>query len=52
MGHSALADTASLGFIRSKQLIEQVLGRNIDLVSYGGLKSKPDDDVRREAMPL
>ena len=29
----ALADTASLGFIRSKQLIERVLGRNIDLVS-------------------
>jgi predicted nucleotidyltransferase len=44
--------TSSFGFIRFKQLIEQVLGREIDLVSYGGLKAKIDDDIRREAVPL
>jgi hypothetical protein len=44
--------TSSFGFIRFKQLIEQVLGREIDLVSYGGLKSGLDDDIRREAVLL
>lgn len=42
--------TSSFGFIRFKQLIEQILGREIDLVSYGGLKPKLDDDIRREAV--
>jgi predicted nucleotidyltransferase len=44
--------TSSFGFIRFRQLIEQVLGREIDLVSYGGLKPKLDDDIRREAVLL
>lgn len=44
--------TSSFGFIRFKQLIEQVLGREIDLVSRGGLKSTVDDDIRREALLL
>jgi len=44
--------TSSFGFIRFKQLIEQVLGREIDLASYGGLKPKLDDDIRREAVLL
>jgi uncharacterized protein len=44
--------TSSFDFIRFKQLIEQVLGREIDLVSYGGLKANVDDDIRREAMLL
>ena len=44
--------TSSFGFIRFKQLIERVLGRQIDLVDYGGLKAKMDDDVRREAVLL
>jgi predicted nucleotidyltransferase len=44
--------TSSFGFIRFKQLIEQVLGRQIDLVDYGGLKPKLDDDIRREAVLL
>jgi hypothetical protein len=35
-----------------KQLVEQVLGREIGLVSYGGLKAKVDEEVRREAMLL
>ena len=44
--------TSSFGFIRFTQLIEQVVGREIDLVSYGGLKPKLDDDILREAVPL
>ncbi len=44
--------TSSFGFIRFKQLIEQVLGREIDLVSHGGLKAKLDDDIHREAVLL
>jgi len=44
--------TSSFGFIKFKQLIEQVLGRQIDLVDYGGLKPKLDDDIRREAVLL
>lgn len=44
--------TSSFGFIKFKQLIEQVLGREIDLVDYGGLKSKLDDDIRRDAVLL
>jgi predicted nucleotidyltransferase len=48
----APAGTSSFGFIRFKQLIEQVLGREIDMVDYGGLKSKLDDDIRREAVLL
>ncbi len=44
--------TSSFEFVRFKQLIEQVLGREIDLVSYGGLKPTLDDDIRREAVLL
>ena len=44
--------TSSFGFVRFKQLIEQVLGREIDLVSYGALKPKLDDDIRRDAVAL
>ena len=44
--------TSSFAFIRFKQLIEQVLGREIDLISYGGLKPKMDDDIRRDAVLL
>ena len=44
--------TSSFGFIRFKQLFEQVVGREIDLVSYGALKTKLDDDILREAVPL
>ena len=34
----APAGTSSFDFIRFRQLLEQVLGREIDLVEYGGLK--------------
>jgi len=44
--------TSSFEFVRFKRLIEQVLGREIDLVDYGGLKPKLDDDIRREAVLL
>jgi predicted nucleotidyltransferase len=44
--------TSSFEFLRFKQLIEQVLGREIDLIDYGGLKPKVDDDIRREAALL
>lgn len=45
-------ETSSFGFIQFMQLLEQVLGRQIDLVDYGGLKPKLDDDIRREAVLL
>ena len=44
--------TSSFAFIKFKQLLEKVLGREIDLVSYGGLKPKIDDDIRRDAVLL
>jgi uncharacterized protein len=44
--------TSSFGFVGFKQLIEQVLGREIDLVSYGALKAGLDDDTRRDAVLL
>jgi len=44
--------TSSFSFVRFKQLIEQVLGRPVDLVDFGGLKPKLDDDIRREAVLL
>jgi predicted nucleotidyltransferase len=48
----APAGTSSFAFIRFKQLIEQVLGREIDLVDYGGLKPTLDEDIQREAVLL
>ena len=44
--------TSSFGFVRFKQLIERVLGREVDLVDYGGLQRTVDDDIRREAVLL
>lgn len=44
--------TSSFAFIRFKQLIEQILGREVDLIPYGGLKPGLDDDIRREAVLL
>lgn len=46
------AGTSSFSFIRFKQLLEQVLGREIDLVASGGLKPQRDEDIRREAVLL
>lgn len=44
--------TSTFGFIRFKQLLEQILGREIDLVERGGLKPGLDDDIQREAVLL
>ncbi len=44
--------TSSFEFLRFKRLIEQILGREVDLIDYGGLKPKIDDDIRREAVLL
>ncbi|GAB91761.1 nucleotidyltransferase domain-containing protein [Gordonia rhizosphera] len=44
--------TSSFEFVGFKQLLEKVLGREIDLVEYGGLKLGFDDDVWREAVLL
>ncbi|MGB5935286.1 MAG: nucleotidyltransferase domain-containing protein [Ornithinimicrobium sp.] len=44
--------TSTLDFVGFKQLIDQVLGREVDLIDYGGLKPRIDDDIRREAVPL
>lgn len=44
--------TSSFDFVEFKMLLEQVLGREIDLIDYGGLKPRLDDDIRREAVLL
>lgn len=44
--------TSSFGFIRFQQLLEHVLGRKVDLVSYGGLGDAIDDDIRAELVAL
>lgn len=46
------ADISTFGFLRFKQLLEQVLGREIDLTDFGGLRPRLDDDIRREAVAL
>ncbi|NYF96955.1 nucleotidyltransferase domain-containing protein [Janibacter cremeus] len=43
---------SSFDFIRFKQLLERVLGREIDLVDVGGLQPGLDDDIRRQAVAL
>ncbi len=44
--------SSSFDFVEFKALLEQVLGREIDLVSWDGLKQGVDDDIRREAVFL
>lgn len=44
--------TSSFGLVRFQHLIERVLGRDVDLVEYGGLKDGLDDDIRQEAVLL
>jgi predicted nucleotidyltransferase len=44
--------TSTFGFSRFKHLLEQILGREIDLIERGGLKPVVDDDIRREAVLL
>lgn len=44
--------TSSFAFVRFKLLIENILGRKVDLVPYGGLKPGRDDDILRDAVAL
>lgn len=43
---------SSFDFVRFQQLIEEIVGRPIDLVEYGGLDRRLDEDIRREAVLL
>lgn len=44
--------TSSFDFVRFRHVIEQVVGRQVDLIEYGGLRPGLDDDIRREAILL
>lgn len=44
--------TSSFDFLRFKQLLETVIGRDIDLIDYRGLKPTIDDDIKHEAVLL
>jgi predicted nucleotidyltransferase len=44
--------TSSFEFVRFKQLVEKILGREVDLISYGGLSPALDNDIRRDAVLL
>lgn len=44
--------TSSFGFLAFKRLVEQVLGRQVDLIDLDGLKPTIDDDIRRDAVLL
>lgn len=44
--------TSSFGFVRFKLLVEEVLGREIDLVSHEGLDPDPHFDIRRDIVML
>ena len=35
-----------------REIFEEILGRPVDLVTYGGLKPTIDDDIRAEAVLL
>lgn len=37
---------------RFRETVKRLLGRSVDVVSYGGLKPGIDDDILREAVPL
>ncbi len=44
--------TSSFDLMHFKDLIERVLGRQIDLVTYSSLTPGLDDDIRSTAIPL
>lgn len=44
--------TSSFEFLRFKGLLEATLGREVDLISYGGLNPGLDDDIAQDARPL
>ena len=44
--------TSSFEFLRFKRLVEAILGREVDLISYGGLRSGLDGDILRDLRRL
>lgn len=48
----APAGASTFDLITFRMLIEQILGRSVDLIDYGGLKTAVDDDIRRDAVLL
>lgn len=48
----APSGASSFDFVRFERLLADVLGREVDLVEYGGLKPGLDDDIRHEAVAL
>lgn len=49
---SAPQGTSSFDLVQFQQLLARVLGRQVDLVEFDGLKPGLDDDIRREAVLL
>ena len=45
-------DTSIGDLLAMRHLFEQILGRSVDLVTYGGLRPGRDDDILREAVLL
>ncbi|CAM3673762.1 nucleotidyltransferase domain-containing protein [Tsukamurella ocularis] len=45
-------ETSTFEFLLFKRLVEEVLGREVDLLEYGGLTPGLDDDIEREAVLL
>lgn len=48
----APALASSFDLVALKMLLEQVLGRRVDLIDYGGLQPSLDEDIRQEAVLL
>lgn len=44
--------TSSFAFLRFKSLVEEILGREVDMITYGGLSLSEDNDIRRDAVLL
>jgi len=44
--------TTIQGLLSLRELFERILGRSVDLVTYGALRQQRDDDIRREAVLL
>lgn len=45
-------DTSISDLLAMRRLFERILGRSVDLVTYGGLRPGRDDDILREAVLL
>lgn len=43
---------STFDLVSFQRLLEQVLGRRVDLLEYGGLDHDIDSDIRNEAVPL